>query len=420
MKKLAAIVCVIVGVSFIAVPAEAVVPPNVVIILTDDQRWDKVAPRWTPEVSEAFAGHFYSQAIVPNSLCCPSRTSILTGDYSHTTGVWTNQGTFGGFGAFDDSHTIAGDFDQAGYRTAMIGKYLNGYNPGATTYVPPGWDTWFALRTGDYYDYKAVSRSKSTTPVRTKSYGSRPELDYSTNVLRNEALAFISRGGPFFLYLSWTAPHGAAIPGPEDIDRFSGDTDYTDYGDPRSSSLESAYSADRATGKVLAALPANTIVVFTSDNGLLWGEHGLYGEKRQPYEEATRVPFAIKSSDGSWTPTASLDDIVSNVDLRPTLTRAAGVPMLTAADGIDLGSGSYAPRDEIVLEHGSPGLTYCGLRTRQWMYARYGDGRELLFDLTSDYAEETNLVENRPDKVAELKAEAIRLCYPTPPRYTWS
>src|SRR5262245_6148172 len=153
----------------------------------------------------------FSNAIVPNPLCCPSRVSILTGNYSHTTGVWNNKGRYGGFHAFtDDAHTIAVDFRAAGYRTAMIGKYLNRYRPDLNTYVPPGWTRWFAIRTGDYYDYDARTNTGALV-----HYGTRPG-DYSSRVLESQAESFIRNGKlePFFLYLSLTAPHGPAVPDP--------------------------------------------------------------------------------------------------------------------------------------------------------------------------------------------------------------
>ena len=417
MLLVATVAAGILGVNEPARPAQAATRPNVLIVITDDQRWDKVTSKYMPQVESWLGGSFFSQGIVPNSLCCPSRTSILTGNYSHTTGVWDNGGPYGGFEAFDDKHTIAVDFHQAGYRTAMIGKYLNGYSPKTERYVPPGWDRWFGMRTGAYYDYWAVSRRGEGQPVRNRHYGKHPG-DYATNVIRDQALNFIDSGDqPFFMYLSWTAPHGQAIPAPNDESRFAGDPDFG-FARKKSSMLEAAYGADRATGRILGAVPDNTIVVFLSDNGYLWGEHGLTG-KMQPYEEATRVPFAIKSLDGSWSPTAGLDDIVSNVDLRPTLTSAAGVPMLTHADGLDLGADTYVPRDEVVLEHRNDLYSYCGVRTNGWMYARFDDGRQLLFDLSTDYAEENNLVDANPDELAELKARAKDLCDPLPPGYVW-
>ena len=123
--------------------AEPTGPPNIVLILTDDQRWDTLwaMPTVTSELADR--GITFVNGYVSNPLCCPSRASILTGQYSHSNGVYTNHGQepLGGFRAFDDGSTVATWLDDAGYRTAMLGKYLNGY---AGSYVPPGWDRWFA------------------------------------------------------------------------------------------------------------------------------------------------------------------------------------------------------------------------------------------------------------------------------------
>src|SRR5262245_37559970 len=109
--------------------------PNIVIIMTDDQRWDTVAPRYMPVLSSiaSTSGVSFTNSFVSNPLCCPSRVTTLTGKYSFTTGVYGNRGTWGGydasrsFGAMDD--TIATDLRSDGYATALVGKYLNGYNP---------------------------------------------------------------------------------------------------------------------------------------------------------------------------------------------------------------------------------------------------------------------------------------------------
>src|SRR5438105_11408792 len=113
--------------------AAATSQPNVVIIMSDDQRWDTVNSTYMPMLTDLVVpnGITYTNSFVPNPLCCPSRTSTLTGDYSDTTGVWTNVGPFGGFDGFNghdnQGKTIAMDFHTAGYRTGLIGKYLNGY-----------------------------------------------------------------------------------------------------------------------------------------------------------------------------------------------------------------------------------------------------------------------------------------------------
>ena len=140
------------------VSAAAAGRPNILVIVTDDQRVETLAAM--PHVRKELRadGSSFRNAFVPNSLCCPSRASILTGLHSHTTGVFDNVAPHGGFSAFDDRLSIATVLDDEGYRTAFFGRYLNGY-VGATydnwSYVPPGWDRWFAVPTGSYQGYSA-------------------------------------------------------------------------------------------------------------------------------------------------------------------------------------------------------------------------------------------------------------------------
>lgn len=180
--------------------------------------------------------------------------------------------------------------------------------------------------------------------------------------------------------------------------------------------LEAAYGVDRSFGRLLDVLPADTIIAYMSDNGFLWGEHRRVG-KASPYEEATRVPLVIGGAQLSAQP----DDLVANVDLRPTLTDLAAVPMVSSPDGIDLAADGYAARDAIVLEsrnvHRS--YSYCGVRETSWMYARFNNGSELMFDLATDPAERTNLAKAQPVMADRLRAEAEALCLPPPPGFSW-
>jgi arylsulfatase A-like enzyme len=347
----------------------------VLLVIADDQRFDKITPQYMPNVSawsQASGSMAFTNSFIPNPLCCPSRTTILTGRYSHSTGVWTNEdGPYGGFSAFNDAHTLATDFQDQGYRTAMIGKYLNGYNPGQTTYVPPGWSKWFATRTGAYYDYQVQ------TKTGTLSYGSTNN-DYSTKVLKTEATNWITSGGtkPFFAYVSFSAPHGPAIPQSLDIGRFAGQTDYT-FG-PGTSMLESAFGVDRAFGQILAVLPTNTIVVYMSDNGFMWGEnhpgHGTLDGKLWPYNTSIRVPIIIGGVGNAVTPLhASIGDVVSNVDLRTSLLHAAGLAPESPQAGVNWFDSGYVPRSALLLEHYDPNgtVTYCGARSAHEMWVRF-------------------------------------------------
>src|SRR5438093_492475 len=193
--------------------------PNIVIIMTDDQRWDTVTPTYMPNVTKLLQpnGVSFSNSFVSNPLCCPSRVSTLTGDYSYTTGVYGNSGAWGGYGASVQygavNDTIATDLQADGYTTALIGKYLNGYDAGRDYLTkPPGWSHWFAVNTGAFYNYPVAVDGTSKV-----LHGSSPN-DYITRVLQGDALSFMAGNGasPFFLYFAPTAPHGPAIADPRD------------------------------------------------------------------------------------------------------------------------------------------------------------------------------------------------------------
>jgi len=388
---------------------------NVVIVVSDDQRWDKITPEYTPNIwklAQSNNSIDFQNAFVSNPMCCPSRTTILSGEYSHTTGVWTNtNGPYGGFAAFDDDHTLAVDFQQRGYRTAMIGKYLNGYNGGVVTYVPPGWTKWYATDTGDYYDYGV------TTNHRLLHFGNRPR-DYSTRVLQARAVKFIQHSTtPFFLYFAPSAPHDPAIPDPRDIGRFADQPDHEFLNHAADSSmLDSAYGVDRAVGKLLSVLPPNTVVLYMSDNGFMWDEaHDPYGTlsgKMWPFNSSVRVPMILSSLDGTHLPSIDPNTIVANVDVRDTLLHAAGLTPLTFEEGSDwYVEGGH---DHLLIEH-YPYPDYCGIRDTNFMYVR--------FKWDSGYSEELYDGDDKPATNPSLmdhyRTLAQTECDPSPPDYAW-
>jgi hypothetical protein len=166
---------------------EAAAPPNIVLVLTDDQRWDQLGQMPILRRTIGKPGTSFTNAVVVNPPCCPSRTTILTGRYSHDTGVWTNRAPDGGFTVFDDSSTVATWLAAAGYRTGFVGKYLNEYTG---TYIPPGWDRWSAFTNaagggGGYYNYTL------NTDGTLIDYGAA-STDYSTDVLATQASRFVT------------------------------------------------------------------------------------------------------------------------------------------------------------------------------------------------------------------------------------
>lgn len=398
-------------------PADAAGTHNVVILLADDQRFDKVTAQYMPNVWDRLVagGTMYPNAFVPDPLCCPSRASILTGNYSHTHGVWSNRvEDGGGFPAFGPSEhsTMATDYSEAGYRTLLVGKYMNDYKP-ASMYVPPGWRKFFAVEgTTKYYDYEVNLNGKEVV-----SYGSAPE-DYIVRIEKDRAIRFVQNSGsrPFFLYWSFSAPHFPATLDPRDTTRFARRTDSAQHDDM----LEAAFSMDRAIGRLLDVLPPNTLVAYISDNGLLWGERaagrGELTGKQWPYNQSIRIPMVLKSLDASVTFAAKL---ALNVDLRETLGAAVGVPV-PATDGINLLSES---RSVFHVEHMVNGtapeiLSYCGARELGWLYVRYSDGVEEFYKEPNERA---NLAGDASYQASfdRLKAAAQTLCSPVPPGYRW-
>src|SRR5215208_1514677 len=176
--------------------------PNIVFILADDmQKGDlKYMPKTRSVLKDK--GMTFQNAFVSTPLCCPSRATIMRGQYAHNTGVWNIANPNGGWQTYRakglERDNVATRLDAAGYTTALFGKYLNGYS--GTTNKPPGWDRWFAhAGTPHYYDYKINDDG------RIIHYGSTSR-DYETDVIASHAKTFIgasaTAGVPFFAYVA--------------------------------------------------------------------------------------------------------------------------------------------------------------------------------------------------------------------------
>jgi len=326
--------------------AEPPTRPNIVLIVTDDQRWDSIDQM--PELRAAPEWARFANAFVDEPQCCPSRASIFTGRYAQNTRVETLRD-----GAdLDEKRTVATMLDQAGYRTAHYGKYLNGYPLGLGLYVPPGWDEFVAaVGKGDYYNYKLA---QNRHPV---SYGSEPK-DYRTNVLSAMAREFIrttKRSRPFFIYLAFNAPDldsaRRIVPAPEDRESCSANTfqeppnfnAYDTVSEPawmssggpvnavnmqiqRAATCKALQGVDRAVASIVAELEGagrlnDTYMILTSDNGYAFGEHRLTG-KGDLYEASVRVPLVVRGRDVKPGP---IERLASNVDLVPTILDWAAV-----------------------------------------------------------------------------------------------
>ncbi len=437
--------------------------PNIVLIVTDDQRWDTLQYMPTTLSQLADRGVTFTNSFVTTSLCCPSRSSGLSGLYAHNHGVLANILPQGGAPTFvgRDTSTIATWLQSAGYRTGMYGKYLTGYSvqvpPYTTTpYIPPGWDEWHVLVAENYYNYQLTDNTQLV------AYGNA-EADYSTDVLAAKAVDFINsaHGQPFLLFLAPKAPHsdggGLPKPAPRHAGAFAGiaswrppSWDEDDVSDkaawvqalPRASysfgfvtvgtwadatrryGLESLLAVDEAVGAVVDALDAtgqsdNTVIVYTSDNGICWLEHRLNGKPCE-FEECLRVPLIIRYPRMITTQRAEAG-IALNIDLAPTLAALAGVTPPTPVNGRSLvpllQNQPDGWRTDFLFEQWDFNTVYnnteAGVRTHDWKYVEYDNSAEEreLFDLQVDPFEldgATPLV-SHPEVVAPMQARLAQL-----------
>ena len=399
--------------------------PNIVFIITDDMRKDDL--RYMPKTRSVLGdkGMSFGGALVTNALCCPSRATIMRGQYSHNTGVWTNlvDTPDGGWNAYrengNERDNVATRLDAAGYRTALFGRYLNGYWDD-TTFIPPGWDRWFAT-SGGYFDYDANDQG-------TIRHFSTTDSDYQSDVLARKTEAFIgasaAQGKPFFAYVAPRAPHLSATPAPRDLHTYDGlnarrppsfnelsvtdkppwiralprfsDAEKAAIDDRHESRIESLQAVDDLVAGVVAKLRnegvmANTYVFFTSDNGWFEGEHRVSFGKARPYEEAVRVPLLVRGpSVGAGRHTQKL---ALNTDYLPTFTDLAGAQTPGYADGRSLRpvlEGTVGGwRSAVLLEarrtpEADSAPAYRGVRTNSMKYLEYADGSRELYDLRAD------------------------------------
>jgi len=439
--------------------ARAASQPNIVLILTDDQRANTL---WAmPNVRRTLLGHGveFTHAYVVNSLCCPSRTSILTGNYSHTTGVYTNRYPTGGFERFteqgEDASTIATWLHDAGYETALVGKYLNQYRQWTQgAYIPPGWDRWDALDTdggGSYYNYAM------TLNGRIKDYGHQAS-DYSTTVLTSYAVHFIEHARtPFFLYFAPSAPHGPAKPPPGDEEKFPRLPPYrpASFNEPdmsdkpawaaglpaltdtqiaaidgfRRRQYQALLGVDRSVARIVGTLwnlheLHDTMIVFMSDNGVQWGEHRLEG-KAKPYEESVHVPLVIRYNPFG-TSARTEDHLALNIDLAPTFAQLAGV-QAPPTEGTSLlpllENQSASWRSDFLIEHLGDGLvpSNCEVHSDRYVLIRYeysdGTKEDEMYDLQTDPLELQNVAGDpaHGSEKAILSSRMHALCNPPPP-----
>ncbi len=408
-------------------------------MLADDL--DTSLLRFMPEVARMQAGGAdFSHYSVANSLCCPSRATILTGRYPHNTTIFANSRPDGGYARFRarglEQQTYAVALQRAGYRTGFVGKYLNGYRPDRA--VPPGWDTWAV--TGDGYRQYDYTLNVDGRRVR---HGHRP-FDYLTDVLAATGEDFIRDAAaaqrPFALEVSTFAPHAPYTPAHRDRLAYAGlkaprggsfdETRMTDkprwlrrlprLSDSQLEAIDQTFrkraQSVRSIDAMLARLRfvladtgqlANTYVVFSSDNGYHLGQHRLPYGKQSAFGTDVVVPLIIT---GPGVVPGRIDALAQNVDLAPTFAELAGAA-LPRADGRSLlpllrGSTPADWRRAALVEHRRPSAepgdpdyqppssgnppTYAALLTGTTTYVRYDDGEREFYRNDRDPAQLTN------------------------------
>lgn len=402
--------------------------PNFIVVMTDDQRWDTM--RYMTNVNNLVAerGLNFTNSFVTTSLCCPSRASFLTGQYAHNHGVLENTPPNGGVTKLDDTSTLATWLHDAGYTTGLIGKYLNGYGNDMSPDIPPGWDDWRVFSTGasaSYYNYNLNENGKLVW------HGSA-QADYSTDVLRDKATSFIRTSErPFFLYLSVYSPHEPTTVAPRHVNNCSSfplhrppsfnEANVSDKPNWVKAlpllSASTISSLDSFTKKQMCSLKAvdeavasivvelgpeinNTVIIITSDNGYMWGEHRINKRKSCIYEECQRVPLFIIYPKMIVNP-EKVDELVVNIDLTATIVDLAQATSEHNLDGKSLvplmdqaeGSTPVTWRDDVLFEYFiRTGYHSAAVRTLEFKYVELGTGEREFYNLTLDPYELTNAI----------------------------
>jgi N-acetylglucosamine-6-sulfatase len=444
-----------------ASPSSSAQRPNFVFVLTDDLSWNLVSHMPHVQALEK-AGTMMSKYYVVDSLCCPSRTAIFTGMYPHDDGVFTNAGNDGGYTAFnkhgDENKTWAVALQNAGYRTAMMGKYLNQYGPSDP--VPVGWSEWDVAGNGyPEFDYTLNEDGRQV------HYGSKPQ-DYLTDVLSGKATSFIDSSAvdhkPFMLEVATFAPHAPYTPAPRyanaaanltyprtpAYDRLpSNPPKWLKNQAPLSATeeqyidttyqkrVEADLSVDDMIGHLEAELKAkgqasNTYFIFSSDNGYHMGEYRLDPGKQTAYDTDIHVPLVVT---GPGVPAGQVDSqLTSNIDLAPTIETLAGLSVPASVDGhslVALWHGLDPPdwRQAILIEHHGPDfnpadpdrqtskegdpISYEAVRTANALYVRYAGGQQEYYDTTTDPYELDNIAAKGVPAVLQKTLTALEDCH---------
>jgi arylsulfatase A-like enzyme len=453
--------------------AAAAKRPNFLIILVDDQADNTFNSKFMPQTYRWIVnpGTKFTAGLAAPPLCCPDRAGILTGQYPHNNGVFSNDPGYASLR--DKGDTLPAWLQHAGYRTGFVGKFLNGTPQVLGNRGAPGFDSWFGFNAAPGYYHYTVSDNG-----RPRSYGFDPHA-YSTDVFTRRAKRFVRDSHrhrrPFFLWLSYNAPHDTRL-----TTRFCGHSspvprrggDFRRYAHvhlPRKPSFNEAHihdkppwiadlpklsprdihhvarryrctaatmhTVDGEIGKLMRQLKQTgelrrTIVFYLSDNGYFFGEHRITRGKSYPYEPSLQVPYAVRipAAFHRHRERRRIGQVVSNEDVAPTILDYAGArPCASRSrcrvpDGLSLqpllgGRGRW-PRDRGILAEINSALTdYAAIRTRRYIYVRYRTGQRELYDLKRDPWELRNVAGHRAYARTQTtlghRLAALRRCHGT-------
>ena len=459
------------GIEPIAADDVQVIPmdtrPNIVVIMVDDLDAGLGTIDHMPNLDEQLIsqGLSFEQFFTPTPVCCPSRVTFLTGQYTRNHQVYMNQPPEGSFQKFNlqsgEASTVATWLSAAGYQTGFMGKYMNHYPfPDNKTYVPPGWTEWYSPAKGKPYTGFGYTLNENGALVE---YQEDPK-HYLTDVLAEKAEAFINSSvegsNPFFLYLTTFVPHGPYTPAPrhsedfpdiqaprtagfnvDDVsDKPSGirydppltEEEMLDIDDVHRLRVQSMQAVDEMIEELVSLLEKlnlldNTYIIFTSDNGYHLGQHRMKPGKAHPYEEDIRVPFIIRGPGISMGDKVA-DFLTGNIDFAPTIAELAGVIPPDFVDGrslVPLFGDEKPPLDEwrqampiefYGHEVGESDIVkpwYLGLRTSDYLYVEYEEDFKEFYDLTNDPHQLENIAADVDEELISKLSEWLKEAYPS-------
>jgi len=404
--------------------------PNVIVLMTDDQTVESMRVMTNVNTLLGARGTTFTNSFASFPLCCPSRTTFITGQYGHNHTIMGNAPPTGGYDKLAPTHanSLPAWLRQAGYHTVHVGKYLNGYGRARPTEIPAGWAEWYGSTdpsTYQFYNYQLNENGRLVT------YGAGA-ANYQTDVYGRKAVDLIRRHAPstqpFFLSVAFLAPHSGGprdtddprnqstpSPAPRHRNRFASEPlpappslNEADVSDKPAGirnraliaparlngirenyqqRLESLLAVDEAVRDIVAALEASgeaarTLIVFTSDNGFFHGEHRVPAGKVLVYEPSVRVPLILR---GPGVPAGvRRSNLAANIDLAATILDATKARPGRRLDGRSLlpfaRDGLVRAGRDILLETPS----YSAIRTPRHVFVQHSTGEQELYDLAAD------------------------------------